>query len=317
MFILKGVKMNPVFCASGALNYGQGYWYDWFLYPWLNDWKQNITFISKTATFYPCKGNMPLRPNLQPVELFPSCIKAYPFKGAILNSVGLSNPGLIEVLNANPEWSLRKEPFVISIMAVGKTPEERTKELEGCILILKHFIEYCIQTNIAIQLNVSCPNTEHNPALLVNEAMFQLSILKCLDVPLILKINALTQIEVVLEIQARALADAITVSNTIPWGQLPEKINWKPFGRNGSPLKHLGGGGLSGAPIFEIVKDWITVARQHNITLPIIACGGIMSADNVKTIHDAGANAIEIGTAKLLRFWRLNDITKTAHQLFA
>jgi len=42
--------------------------------------------------------------------------------------------------------------------------------------------------------------------------------------------------------------------------------------------------------------------------LPIKACGGILSVKDVKKVYAAGADAIEIGTVKVVRPWRIKSI---------
>ncbi len=136
--------------------------------------------------------------------------------------------------------------------------------------------------------------------------------------PLLLKINATLPPVLVGEIAAHSGCAGIICSNTIPWGQLPDQIDWKGlFGSPTSPLADLGGGGLSGAPLLPIVAAWITEARTMGVTVPIVGGGGILSAGDVDVMHKAGATAIELGSVSILRPWRVASIIRRAHEVFA
>jgi len=112
--------------------------------------------------------------------------------------------------------------------------------------------------------------------------------------------------------------DAITMSNTIPWGKLPERIDWTGlFGSEQSPLAHLGGGGLSGWPLTRIVCDWIREARDCGFSKPIWACGGIESRKAVDAVKAAGASGVQLGTVAMLRPWRMKGIIRHANETFS
>ncbi|MCX6762364.1 MAG: hypothetical protein NT093_01110, partial [Candidatus Moranbacteria bacterium] len=172
-------------------------------------------------------------------------------------------------------------------------------------------------TQVGLELNISCPNQEHCPLSLIDDAVDQLQPFSSLDIPKILKVNALTPVEAVVRIAASGLCDAIAVSNTIPWGQLPDKIDWrKIFGSTVSPLRHLGGGGLSGYPLLPIVAQWIFEAKYQGVSIPIIGGGGILRASDVDYLHANGADAVSIGTVGIIRPWRVEGIIERARQLY-
>ena len=85
---------------------------------------EHSTFVAKTTTTHPRIGNMPLDANLCPKECLPRCIVVKPLKGAVLNAVGLSGPGILDLLNQG-RWQTRSVPFIISFMATGGGGAER------------------------------------------------------------------------------------------------------------------------------------------------------------------------------------------------
>jgi dihydroorotate dehydrogenase (NAD+) catalytic subunit len=313
---LRGINFGNVFVASGTLNFfGEG-WRHHKIFKMLFGLSFNgATFVSKTTTLNYREGNLDLNINLQPQLLFPDCIRVRPVKGVVLNSVGLSGPGA-EHLFAHELWQKRTESFFISFMAVDATKKERVREAKEFAEILARELP-SFSAKVGLELNISCPNTAHETLKLVDDAVDQLKAFANLGIPVILKINALTSVDAVIQIADSGLCDAITVSNTIPWGQLPEKIDWQEiFGSTESPLKHLGGGGLSGYPLLPIVARWISEAREKGVTIPIIGGGGILKKDDVDFLHRCGADAIAIGSVAILRPWRVQGIIKRAKQIY-
>lgn len=307
-----------IFVASGALNFfGEG-WKFHKLYRQLfrNGFNfDDATFVSKTTTLNERKGNMELDDNLQPLSLFPDCVRVYPVKGVVLNSVGLSGPGA-EVLFSRRLWQRRMKHFFISFMAVEATRELRVEESRRFAEIFASELP-SFSTRVGMELNISCPNQSHCPLSLIDDAVDQLQPFSGLDIPKILKVNALTPIEAIVRIAASGLCDAILVSNTIPWGQLPDKIDWREiFGSTVSPLRHLGGGGLSGYPLLTIVGNWILEAKDRGVSVPIIGGGGILRASDVDYLHANGADAVSIGTVAIIRPWRVKGIIERARQLY-
>jgi dihydroorotate dehydrogenase (NAD+) catalytic subunit len=201
-------------------------------------------------------------------------------------------------------------------MSVQDTPEGRLAETEG---FARLFHEFCLQvgTNmrVGLQVNFSCPNVNLRTDQLVAEVGSILGAFResnVLGVPVIAKFSAATPVgDVVKACHMSRDCDGISVSNTIPWGKLPDRIDWKGlFGSDESPLAHLGGGGLSGKPLLPIVRDWVLQARKLGFTKAIIGGGGILSQQDADVILDVGADAVELGSVAILRPWRVAGIVK-------
>lgn len=138
------------------------------------------------------------------------------------------------------------------------------------------------------------------------------------ETPLIPKFNIRLLPAMAVKIAEFPQCDAITVSNTIPWGAYPERIPWEAyFGSSVSPLEGLGGpggGGLSGAPLLPFLIEWLNEAVHLKIGKPIIACGGILSPRDVRRVLSHGASAIQVGSASILRPWRVQPIIDEANR---
>lgn len=304
---LRHLEFRPVWNASGARGFfGEGYWYHRYLRPFGLRY-DGATFVAKTTTLHPRPGNMPLGDDLRPREWFPRSIVVKVGRGVALNAVGLSGPGLHRLVEV---WAQRPqgEPWFISIMSVGATPEVRLSEIEEMVAGLAPLEG---RDDWGLQVNLSCPNVGLDPGVLAYEARGILDRTARLERPTLLKLNALFPVEAAKAFVEHPDCDGIVVSNTIPWGKLPDKIDWRGlFGSDVSPLQHLGGGGLSGKPLLPIVAEWITEARQRGITKTIVGGGGILSKGDAETLLGAGANAVELGSISFLRPWRVASVIR-------
>ncbi|MBI4239577.1 hypothetical protein HY620_01145 [Candidatus Uhrbacteria bacterium] len=341
---LRGIEFGHVLGASGCMGFfGEGYPYHKPLAP-LGLRFSGCTFVAKTTTLHPRAGNMPLKKDgITPKDFKPKCIVAKPFKGIALNAVGLSGPGA-QTLFEKGLWQQRTDAFFISFMSVSKTVEERLSEAKEFAALFKKYLPD-FHGKVGLQINVSCPNVGlHpvrdlarasaseglrraisngvNPSHPINELVYEscqlLDIFSELGIPLELKFNLLMPVPAALEVSNHPACDSICMSNTLPWGTMPDKINWKKlFGTTASPLAQFGGGGLSGKPLLPLVAEWIRTARKQGLSKPITGCGGVLSKKDVRELYQAGASAIVIGSMTFLRPWRVQSVINYAHQLYA
>lgn len=316
--IIGGVKFKNVFIASGGMNFFCDGWpYDPYFKNFLPGYSlEGTTKITKTSTLPPRAGFMPLKNNLQPVELRPKCIyfSLWSFlKCFMLNAVGLSGPGFENLLERNV-WQNMENPFVISVMAVGNTLEERIAEIKGIVKLLEKALPR-FKAKIAAELNISCPNTGHDTRKLSREAITLLKLLEPLGIPVIVKFNLLTPISAAIDIAESGYCHAIDIPNTYPFNDLPDEFKKELFKNGISPLAKYGGGGYSGSWQTPRVADWICGARESGIKLPILA-GSIYKKEDVRLMKISGADAIVIGASKLLRGWRLKGIINEAKKEF-
>ncbi len=306
---LRGVDFGHVLGASGVEGFfGEGYWYHKYARPFGMNF-DGMTFVSKTTTLHARAGNTSGN------ERFPNCIVVKPLKSIALNSMGLPGPGA-GVLLRTDGWQRRTKPFLISFMSIEKTPENRIGEFtQFCRLLVEHRIRF--RASFGLQINVSCPNAGLDTTHLIDEVKEYVRIAnQHLDIPIMIKINALVLVAAAKQMSFIDGCDSICVSNTIPWGKLPEKIDWKGlFGTDESPLKHLGGGGLSGAPLLPIVEQWVREARMSDISIPINAGGGILSPADAERLIDAGADSVFIGSMAFLRPWRVAKTIRHINKL--
>lgn len=311
---LRGIEFGSVWGASGVQGFfGEGYPFHKFLRPFGLSF-EGMTFVAKTTVLASRKGNMSLKKDgLTPRNWNPSCIKINFFEAAVLNSVGLSGPGALSLFLRH-KWQTRVDPFFLSFASTALTKKGRLEELRQFIFLCREYFP-SFRAQVGIQLNFTCPNTGKEE-FFIGEIHEHLSVAAELDVPLVPKLSVLFPPEIVRDIAAHPECDAICISNTIPWGMYEESINWKGlFGSHKSPLAHIGGGGLSGKPIFPFVKKWVHGVNKIGLGKPICAGGGILSERDVDELVSLGVQAISLGSVAILRPWRVKSIIKHARKV--
>lgn len=312
---LRGTDFGSVLGASGVEGFfGEGYRFHRFWRPFGLDFA-GMTFVAKTTTLYPNAGNLRLDRDFSPRELFPGCVVVKPVRGMVLNAVGLSGPGFSGLLDRGL-WQARTEPFFLSLASVAADATERMREyLRFAALLKAHLRDF--RAPVGLQINFSCPNAGAG-ANGIDEIWDALDIFSELGIPLMPKFSLLLDTETAVRVSEHKACDALCVSNTIPWGELPEILDWKGmFGSNASPLAHLGGGGLSGKPLLPLVADWVREAKRAGITKPINAGGGVNSEKDARYLLSCGADSVFLGSVAILRPWRVRGIIRSLTQIQA
>lgn len=310
---LRGIDFGNVFGASGVQGFfGEGYWFHNLWRPFGLNFT-DATFVAKTATLLPRKGNMPLTSHYTPKDLFPRCVRVRLGRGAVLNSVGLSNPGINALLNTG-NWQKRTKPFLISIGSTAETPSGRLEEFRIMIQVIGAWKD-SFSAPFGLEVDLSCPNIGHDPRRLIDESAKILETIDILGVPLIPKYDIVSApLWHILQLNDYPHCDAICVSNTLPFGSCD--IDWRSaWGSTISPLAKLGGGGLSGKTLCPLVCQWITHLRGAGFTKPINGGGGILCPQDVESYHIAGASSIFLGSVAVLRPWRVKKIIRRANSL--
>lgn len=309
---------NHAFTSSGVRGIaGEGYPHH-RVFPWTLADFTGANLVTKTVTLKARDGNLPLKPDgMTPKEIFPKCIIPYPKTGDVLNAVSLSNKGIAWYLASMQRMT---RPFVLSFMSTSATLELRLAEWREFLIVVQ-----TQKPNFAapfvIELNVSCPNTGHDTNDLAQEVEEFLSVSK-LQTPIIVNINLMVSPETAARISQHEKCSAISQSNSIPYGQFPDKIDWNArFKSAESPLvkRGFGPGGYSGPLALPILKDWLIAAR-YKIKKPLIAGGGIQSvedADQVMRLGYPSLMGVKIGVVAIVRPWRVPSIIRHVNAYYA
>ena len=204
-------------------------------------------------------------------------------------------------------------------MSVAERPRERLEEMREFVQLVKLHIGK-FRAKIGIQVNFSCPNVGVQHKRILDEIEVALQRFSELDVPIAVKLSLTSSIEDMLEIDNMNGCDCLVITNTIPWQELPDEIDWNRYFRSSiSPLRKrnesFGDGGLSGKPLFRPLTKRVAALRQCGFRKPINAGGGIWYRSHVDALQLVGANGISIGSVAMMRPWRVPEIIRRARQL--
>lgn len=272
---LSGITLdNPVIPASGTFGFGREF-------SELYDINLLGSAVLKGTTLKPRFGN--------PLPRIAEC------RGGMLNSVGLQNPGLYEVINKEiPELAkVFKKPVIANIS--GFSLDEYVK----CAEAMDSVEEVGI-----IEVNVSCPNVHDGGMAFGTSAEMAASVSaavkKAVDKPVYIKLSPnVTDIASIALACEEAGADGLSLINTL-LGMRIDINSRKPVLANTM-------GGFSGPAVFPVAVRMVYQVAQA-VNIPIIGIGGIENAEDVLEMIMAGATAVQIGAANLIDPFVCRDI---------
>lgn len=211
----------------------------------------------------------------------------------LINRMGFNNHGAEA---ASAKLAHKRPKGLILGGNIGKntlTPNERAvDDYEAVFKAIYDGVDYFV-------VNVSCPNISDLRKLQDQDSLEQIlgRIIELREQkeqkkPVLLKISPdlnEQQLDETLEIVERLKIDGIVATNTT--------VSREGLKTPAEEVKSIGNGGMSGAPItarsLEVVRY---IHQKSEGKLPIIAVGGIMSAQDGLNMLDAGATLIQIYT---------------------
>ena len=214
---------------------------------------------------------------------------------AIINRMGFNNKG-VDVMAERLRLLKEKDPTIIVGGNIGKnktTPnEDAVSDYVKCFDRLFDVVDYFV-------VNVSSPNTpglralqERKPLTELLARMTELNLQKKEPKPILLKIAPdLTNEQlddIVAIVQETKIAGVIATNTTIDRSNL-QTTNIE--------LQQIGAGGLSGKPLLKRSTEVVKYLHQKsNGAFPIVAVGGIHTADDAMEKFAAGASLIQLYT---------------------
>lgn len=259
---LPGLKLkNPIMPASGCFAFGKEF-------SQFYDLSELGAIMIKAATQFARYGN--------------EAPRVAETASGMINAIGLQNPGVHHIMEHELKYLEQYDVPIIANVA-GSTEEEY-------VYVAKHISQ---ASNVhALELNISCPN--------VKEGGIQFGTVPEVAKELTRKVKAVSEVPVYVKLSpnvtnivemAKAIAeyaDGITMINTL--------VGLRIDAKTGKPIISNVIGGLSGPAIKPVALRMVYEVSQH-VDIPIIAMGGVRTAQDVIDFISVGADAVAVGTA--------------------
>ncbi len=265
---LGGIAMrNPLNTASGTFGTGQ---------PFEGFYDVGATFGAIT-----CKGVA-----AEPWEGNPAPRLAE-LPSAIMNSVGLQNPGVREFVRRSGSYlsSLRERGCQVICQVAGHSLDEYRRAME--------LFEELASFASGFEINISCPNIAAGGAAMgatPHAAAEVMSAVRPLTArPVIVKMAPHDVAEIGRALEA-AGADALSLINTIPGMAIDVRTRRSRLARPTA--------GVSGPAIHAIAVRMVWECAQA-VSIPLCGIGGVASGEDAAEMILAGATAVSVGTANL------------------
>ena len=216
---------------------------------------------------------------------------------ALINRMGFNNDGVKAAAERIREYRLKNKNSKLIIGGnIGKNKitsnEDAWKDYEKCFNELHDVVDYFV-------VNVSSPNTPGLRDLQQKDALRkilinlqQINTTKNIQKPLLLKISPdLNQndLDDIIDLAMEIRLDGLVAANTT--------ISRKNLITSEKEISEIGVGGLSGKPLREEANRITSyIHKQTKETIPIIASGGIFSANDAKEKLENGASLIQVWT---------------------
>lgn len=203
----------------------------------------------------------------------------------MMNTVGLANPGVRGMLEANGEYlrGLEERGCRVILQAAGHSVDEYVAAVE--------LIEELAPWASGIEMNISCPNIARGGALVGGTPESAAEVVRAVrprvSRPLLVKMAPVRVPEVARAVEAEG-ADALSLINTINGMSIDVRTRRS---RLSKPT-----GGVSGPAIHAIAVRMVWEAANA-VNIPINGMGGVASWQDAAEMILAGATSVTVGTA--------------------
>ena len=258
--------INPVIPASGTFGFGKEF---------MDFYDLNIL------------GGISIKGTTQFERFGNDCPRIAECNSGMLNAVGLQNPGIEKVVSQEIADLRAKFRNIIIANISGFSLDE----YRYCA----DLVDYCDDIDI-LELNISCPNVKNGGMSFGTSPQAAYEVTKAVKEkchkPIFVKLSPnVTSIVDIAKAVEEAGADGVCLINTL----LGMRVDIK----RRKPVLNNIMGGFSGPAIFPVAVRMIYQVRKA-VSIPIIGCGGVMTAKDLIEMMMVGANAVEVGTANLI-----------------
>lgn len=240
--------------------------------------------VVKSLSPYPWDGNPAVRVHQTP--------------SGMINSVGLQGPGVAGWLRDDlPSLAATGARVVVSIWGQSVADYAEAAETLAAAAATN---ENGTSAIVAVEVNISCPNTEHGNELFAHDAGMTGQVMVATSPcpwPRWAKLspNVGPALPSIAEAAQRGGAGAVTLVNTYFGLSIDPETRKPRLGADeGGPGR---AGGVSGPAIHPLAVKAVADVHRAVPELPIVAAGGAATALDVVEFALVGASAVQIGTA--------------------
>jgi dihydroorotate dehydrogenase (NAD+) catalytic subunit len=200
--------------------------------------------------------------------------------GCFVNAVGLTNPGAERSAELFAELSIPDDRFLLTSIFGGSVDE-----FVAVARLLAPFSD-------GLELNLSCPHAKgYGMAMGQDPDLVQeitAAVKAAVDIPVVPKLTPnVDDIGSIARAAVAGGADALCAINTVGPGY---------FSAHGTPVLSNELGGMSGKGILPIGLKCVREIASA-VDVPVIACGGVSCADDVRQYQALGADIVGVGSA--------------------
>ena len=267
---LGGIEMrNPVNTASGTFGNGEQF--------------EGFYDVGSTLGAITCKGV-----SAEPWEGNPVPRLAELGGSAILNSVGLQNPGVPGFVKRYGSYlqELRQKGCAVICQVAGHSLEEYARAME--------LFEELAPFASGFEINISCPNIAAGGAAMGATPEAAAAVMRTVRPlttrPIVVKMAPHDVAEIGRALEAEG-ADALSLINTIPGMSIDVRTRRSRVCRPTA--------GVSGPAIHAVAVRMVWECAKA-VKVPICGIGGIACGEDAAEMILAGATAVSVGTANLV-----------------
>lgn len=214
--------------------------------------------------------------------------RVHPLPAGMINAVGLQGPG-IEAWIADDLPALEAAGATVVASIWGRCVDDYARAAAMLSPVGSRIA--------ALEVNLSCPNLEGRGGIIAHDADVSASVVSACRVaglPMWAKLSPNTdRIVEVASAVVDAGAEALTLVNTV--------VGMAVDVESARPVLGNGGGGVSGRAIHAVALRAVHDVRKEMRDVAIIGVGGISTGVDGIAMLQAGANAVQVGTASFLR----------------
>lgn len=229
--------------------------------------------VVKSLAIFACDGN--------------PAVRVHQTVGGMINSVGLQGTGVTRWMEEELPALLASDATIIASIW-GRTLDDYRQAAD--------VLAGAPSQVVAVEVNISCPNTEKGNELFAHSAQTTEAVLAVTagcGRPRWAKLspNVGPGLPTIANAAIQGGAEAVTLVNTY-FGLAIDPISRRP---------RLGGGagGVSGPAIHPLAVRAVHDVHRAYPDIPIVAAGGVATVEDVVEFALVGASAVEVGTATL------------------